>query len=167
MDLYEIEVEASSGERVNLSRYRGSPLLIVNVASRCGFTPQYKDLEALYRRYKNSGLVVLGFPCNQFAGQEPGNDDEIRTFCSTRYDVSFPIFRKIEVNGPRTHPLYRLLKRRRRGFFGSAVKWNFTKFLVDCAGNVVGRYAPWVSPARIAPAIERLLRASAPAGDRM
>jgi glutathione peroxidase len=131
------------GEDISLARYRGQVLLIVNVASRCGYTPQYKALEDLYRRYRESGFVVLGFPCNQFGRQEPGDSTDIRTFCSTNYDVTFPMFARIDVNGASAHPLYRFLKASQRGWMGlQAVKWNFTKFLVDRGGNVVGRYGP-------------------------
>jgi glutathione peroxidase len=145
--LYSIEVATLEGKPETLASHRGKVLLIVNVASACGFTPQYKGLEALYRRYKPHGLVVLGFPCNQFGHQEPGEADEIRTFCSTAYDVSFPLFAKVEVNGPRAHPLYAFLKAQRPGVLGSeAIKWNFTKFLVDRDGTVLDRYAPATTP---------------------
>jgi glutathione peroxidase len=150
MNIYDIEVATIDGERVKLDRYRGRTLLIVNVASECGFTPQYDGLEALYRRHRDEGLVVLGFPCNQFGGQEPGTDAEISAFCSAHYDVSFPMFAKIEVNGIGAHPLYRFLKSRRRGLFGtSSIKWNFTKFLVDGNGDVIRRYAPRDTPEKI------------------
>jgi glutathione peroxidase len=145
--LHTIAVTSLDGRPETLGLYRGKVLLIVNVASACGFTPQYKGLEALYRRYKAKGLVVLGFPCNQFGHQEPGDAEEIRRFCSDAYDVSFPLFAKIEVNGPRAHPLFRLLKAQRPGALGSeAIKWNFTKFLVDRDGTVLDRYAPTTTP---------------------
>ena len=154
MNIYEIEVTTLDGERMTLDRYRGSTLLIVNVASRCGYTPQYHGLEALYRRFREKGLVVLGFPCNQFGAQEPGTETEIGEFCKANYDVSFPLFAKIDVNGDKAHPLYRLLKSRRRGLFGTpSIKWNFTKFLVDPEGAVVKRYAPSVRPEKIAQAL--------------
>ena len=138
------------GETRSLADYRGKTLLIVNVASKCGFTPQYEGLEALYRQYRDQGLVVLGFPCDQFGHQEPGDEAEIRTFCSTNYDVTFPLFAKIDVNGANAHPLYQHLKRAAKGILGSeAIKWNFTKFLVDKAGRVVKRYAPAETPAAI------------------
>lgn len=158
MSLYDIEAKTIDGATERLDRYRGQVLLIVNVASQCGFTPQYTGLEALHRRYQTRGFSVLGFPCNQFGQQEPGDETEIKTFCSTRYDVSFPLFAKVEVNGAHTHPLYQLLKSEKPGLLGSeAIKWNFTKFLVDRAGNVVARYAPNDTPEKIAPDIEALL----------
>ena len=156
MNIYDIEVTTLEGERLKLDRYRGKTLLIVNVASQCGYTPQYQGLEALYRQYRERGLVVLGFPCNQFGQQEPGTDAEIGAFCKAHYDVSFPMFAKIDVNGDNTHPLYRHLKSRRKGLFGTAsIKWNFTKFLVDAGGTVVKRFAPGDDPEKI----ERVLAA--------
>jgi glutathione peroxidase len=138
------------GEQQSLGEYKGKAMLIVNVASKCGFTPQYTGLEALYRKYRGQGFVVLGFPCDQFGHQEPGDENEIRQFCSLNYDVSFPMFAKIEVNGEGTHPLYRFLKKEGRGFMGiDAIKWNFTKFLVDRDGEVVRRYAPTDTPEKI------------------
>ena len=146
------------GREVPLASYAGQVLLVVNTASRCGFTPQYAGLEALQRGLGPRGFSVLGFPCNQFAGQEPGSNEEIASFCATEYDVSFPLFARVEVNGSGAHPLFGHLKAQRRGLFGSgAVKWNFTKFLVDKAGAVVNRYGPAVGPERIRPEIERLL----------
>jgi len=159
---YDLEVPALDGAAVALDDYRGKVLLVVNTASQCGFTPQFEGLEALYKAYRDRGLEVLGFPCNQFAGQEPGDADEIRTFCSTRYDVSFPMFRKIEVNGAGTHPLYRVLKRARPGFLGTeAVKWNFTKFLIGRDGTVKARFAPKDTPESLRGAIEKALAESA------
>jgi glutathione peroxidase len=156
--LYDFDVQADDGSTCSLERYRGKALLIVNVASRCGFTPQYTGLEALYRRLAPRGFEVLGFPCNQFGGQEPGSAQEIRGFCTTQYDVSFPLFAKIEVNGPGAIPLYRWLKQSAKGLLGTeAIKWNFTKFLVDRAGNVVRRYAPRTTPEKIQADIESLL----------
>ena len=135
-----------TGKPSALKPIRGQVLLIVNVASRCGFTPQYADLEALYRKYRAQGFAVLGFPCDQFAHQEPGNEEEIKSFCKLNYDVTFPLFAKIKVNGRSTHPLYRYLKSSRRGIlFTKAIKWNFTKFLIDRQGTVVRRYAPNVT----------------------
>jgi glutathione peroxidase len=158
MTLYDIEAKTIDGATTPLRDYAGKVLLIVNVASKCGFTPQYKGLEALHETYADRGLVVLGFPCNQFGGQEPGSESEIATFCSTSYGVNFPMFAKIEVNGDNTHPLYRLLKRDAPGLLGSeAIKWNFTKFLVDRAGKVVRRYAPTDTPQSIEKDIEALL----------
>ncbi len=157
-DLYALPVVAADGTEMTLAEYRGQVLLIVNVASKCGFTPQYAGLEALHRRFGSRGLTVLGFPCNQFGGQEPGDAAEIASFCSLTYDVGFPIVGKVEVNGPGTAPLWRHLKAAAPGLLGSeAVKWNFTKFLVDRSGAVVQRYAPTTKPDAIAPDIERLL----------
>jgi glutathione peroxidase len=156
--IHDIEAKAIDGRNVSLGDFRGKALLIVNVASRCGFTPQYVGLEALYRKYKDRGLVVLGFPCNQFGRQEPASEEEIRTFCATTYDVTFPMFAKIEVNGAGAHPLYRFLKSERSGVLGTeAIKWNFTKFLVDRQGEVVKRYAPSDTPERIERDLEALL----------
>jgi glutathione peroxidase len=158
VDLYAIEVTTIEGRKRTLAIYRGKVLLIVNVASRCGFTPQYEGLEALYRRHQGRGLVVLGFPCDQFGNQEPGDETEIAAFCRTRYDVTFPLFSKIEVNGPGTHPLYRHLKAARPGLLGSeAIKWNFTKFLVGRDGTVLQRYAPKDSPEKIGEELESIL----------
>jgi len=148
--LYDITVKTLDGESRALRDYGGKVLLIVNVASACGFTPQYEGLEALYRRHKADGLVILGFPCNQFGHQEPGDAEEIRKFCSTTYDVTFPLFAKVEVNGPRAHPLFAFLKTQRPGALGSeAIKWNFTKFLVVRDGTVLDRYAPTTTPEAI------------------
>ena len=148
--LYDFSVRTIDGREQRLDAYRGKTLLIVNVASKCGFTPQYKGLEALYREYQDQGLVVLGFPCDQFGHQEPGDEAEIRNFCSLNYDVSFPLFAKIEVNGDGADPLYKYLKREAKGLLGSeAIKWNFTKFLVDRHGTVLKRYAPTDTPAAI------------------
>ena len=156
--IWDISVTDIDGRDVLLDRYRGHVLLIVNVASRCGYTPQYAGLEALFRKYRDAGLVVLGFPCNQFGRQEPGSEAEIRAFCADRYDVTFPLFAKIDVNGPDTHPLYRFLKAQRAGLFGSSsIKWNFTKFLVDGNGNVAGRFGSRTAPASLENAIRGLL----------
>jgi glutathione peroxidase len=150
MNLYDIPVTTIDGDAMTLRRYRGQALLIVNVASRCGFTPQYKGLEALYRTYKDRGFVVLGFPCNQFGRQEPATDAEIRGFCNQYYSVTFPLFRKIDVNGPNAHPLYRYLKSAKRGLLGrETIAWNFTKFLVDRNGEVLRRYGPRRKPEAI------------------
>jgi glutathione peroxidase len=156
--LTEIPVTASDGLAGDLSDHSGKVLLIVNVASKCGFTPQYEGLEALHRRFAGQGFAVLGFPCNQFGAQEPGDAQEIANFCSLTYDVSFPLFAKIDVNGPDAAPLYRHLKSAAPGLMGSeAIKWNFTKFLVDRSGKVVKRYAPQTKPADIAKDIQALL----------
>jgi glutathione peroxidase len=145
--LYSVPVTTIAGEATTLAPYRGQALLIVNVASQCGFTPQYAGLESLYRRYKSRGFTVLGFPCDQFGHQEPGTETEIRQFCSLAYDVTFPMFAKIDANGPHEHPLYSLLKSQARGVLGTtAVKWNFTKFLVNRDGAVVARYASRDTP---------------------
>jgi glutathione peroxidase len=145
--IYAIPLTTIDGRPTTLEPYRGQVMLIVNVASKCGFTPQYAGLEALYRRYHRRGLVVLGFPCDQFGHQEPGTEDEIRQFCSLAYDVTFPMFAKIDVNGPNEHPLYATLKSRAPGMLGTtAVKWNFTKFLVGRDGAVLGRYASRDTP---------------------
>jgi glutathione peroxidase len=150
MDLYDIPLQTIDGETTTLGVYRGKALLIVNVASRCGFTPQYKGLEALYRKYKDRGLVVLGFPCNQFGHQEPGSDSEIQSFCDRNYGVTFPMFAKIDVNGAQAHPLYRHLKAAKKGLLGrEAIGWNFTKFLIGRDGEVVRRYGPRRTPAAI------------------
>jgi len=145
--IYDFSAKTIDGTEQKLGEYRGKTMLIVNVASKCGFTPQYEGLEALYRKFKPKGLVVLGFPCDQFGHQEPGNEAEIKNFCSLNYDVSFPMFAKIDVNGSNTHPLYKYLKHEAKGLLGSeAIKWNFTKFLVDKEGHVVKRYAPADTP---------------------
>ena len=150
MNLYEYTVTTIAGQTETMASYRGQVLLIVNVASKCGFTSQYAGLEALYRRYRDKGFSVLGFPCDQFAHQEPGSDAEIQNFCSLTYNVTFPLFAKIEVNGSGAHPLYTHLKKARPGLFGSeAIKWNFTKFLVNRDGQVLKRYAPSDTPEKI------------------
>lgn len=158
MSVYDFQAETLDGKPASLADWRGQALLIVNTASKCGFTPQYSALEELYRANKQRGFAVLGFPCNQFGAQEPGSSEEIANFCERNYGVSFPIFSKIDVNGPTTHPLYRLLKQSRPGLLGiQRIKWNFTKFLVDRRGNVVGRFAPATRPKDLAARIETLL----------
>ena len=160
--IYDIPVTTIDGEQTTLAAYRGKVLLVVNVASKCGFTPQYAGLEELYRKYKDRGLVVLGFPCNQFMWQEAGDEAEIKSFCTLKYNVTFPMFAKIDVNGSSAHPLYEHLKSAARGLLWSrAIKWNFTKFLVDRAGNVVRRYATRTKPEALAPDIEKLLAPAA------
>ncbi len=157
--IYNINVKTIDGEEKDLSEYKGKVLLIVNVASKCGFTKQYKELESVYEKYKDKGFVILGFPCNQFAGQEPGTNSEIKEFCRSNFGVSFPMFDKIEVNGDNTHPLYKLLKDEKAGFIGTkSIKWNFTKFLVDKNGNVVDRFAPQTTPESLSKDIEKLLK---------
>lgn len=150
MNFYEYTVTTIDGQTQAMETYRGQVLLIVNVASKCGFTSQYDGLEALYRRYRDKGFSILGFPCNQFGNQEPGSEAEIQSFCSLTYDITFPLFAKIEVNGKGTHPLYHYLKKARPGLLGSeGIKWNFTKFLVSRDGRVMERYAPTDTPAKI------------------
>ena len=157
-DLTAIPVTAADGSATDLSAHQGKVLLVVNVASKCGFTPQYEGLEALHRRYADKGFEVLGFPCNQFGAQEPGNAEEIANFCSLTYDVTFPVLKKIEVNGDGASPLYDWMKKEAPGLMGSkSVKWNFTKFLVDRAGKVVRRYAPQTRPEELTRDIEALL----------
>ena len=147
MTVHDFEARTIDGAVQPLSAYRGQTLLIVNVASECGYTPQYAGLEALYRKYKDRGFVVLGFPSNQFGGQEPGDEAEIRAFCTSKYDVTFPMFAKVDVNGADAHPLFEFLKKERRGVLGTAaIKWNFTKFLVGPDGEVMKRYAPGDTP---------------------
>ncbi|MEO5700849.1 MAG: glutathione peroxidase [Casimicrobiaceae bacterium] len=156
--VYDFTVNDIKGRPVVLDRYRGQVLLIVNTASACGFTPQYKGLQALHESYGAKGLAVLGFPCNQFGGQEPGEEDEIAHFCDLNYQVTFPLFAKVEVNGDGAAPLYRHLKKAAPGLLGSeGIKWNFTKFLVDREGRVIERYAPKTEPAAISGDIEKLL----------
>ncbi|BBL35866.1 hydroperoxy fatty acid reductase gpx1 [Nitrosomonas stercoris] len=158
MDIYDYYVRTIDGQNKLLGDYKGKVLLIVNTASKCGFTPQYQELETLYRQYKEQGLVVLAFPCNQFGHQEPGSEQEIQNFCSSNYDISFPLFAKIEVNGKDAHPLYQYLKSEQPGLLGSKrIKWNFTKFLVDKTGRVVRRYAPIDQPKALVGDIEQLL----------
>ena len=154
----DLAVKAADGSAVGLSAYAGQVLLIVNTASKCGFTPQYADLEALWRNYRDRGFAVLAFPCNQFGGQEPGDAAEIANFCSTTYDVTFPVFAKVDVNGAHAAPVFEHLKREAPGLLGSkAIKWNFTKFLVDRQGRAVDRFAPTTSPKDLKSAIEALL----------
>ena len=147
MSIYEFEVKTIGGEAITMDAFKDKVLLIVNVASKCGFTEQYAGLESLYQKYKDKGLVVLGFPCNQFMNQEPLSEDEIKSFCSLTYGVTFPMFAKMDVNGENTHPLYKYLKESKKGLLGSeAIKWNFTKFLVDQNGTVINRFAPATKP---------------------
>nr|WP_314461438.1 glutathione peroxidase [uncultured Clostridium sp.] len=157
MNLYDITVTDRKGTPVALSQYKGKTLLIVNTATGCGFTPQYEGLEALYRKYKDQGFVILDFPCNQFGHQAPGTEEEIHQFCTMNYEVSFPQFAKTEVNGPGESPLYSYLKSQQSGILGSKIKWNFTKFLVDKNGNVTNRYAPTDKPEKLEKDILALL----------
>lgn len=156
--VYDFTATSIAGQAIPLSRYAGHVLLIVNVASRCGYTPQYRELEDLYRSHRERGFAVLGFPCNQFGGQEPGSHDEIQSFCSETYDVTFPLFSKVDVNGPAADPLFVHLKSQKSGWLGiDAIKWNFTKFLVDRRGDVIGRFGPGDRPCTIEPQIVRAL----------
>ena len=160
--IYDIPVTSITGENTTLAPYRGQVLLIVNVASKCGFTPQYAQLEALYRKYRDQGFAVLGFPCNQFGFQEPGNEQQIQEFCKLTYEVDFPMFAKVKVNGSNAHPLYQELKSAKPGMLGTGmIKWNFTKFLVNRQGEVIARYGPMASPSQIEEAIQAALAAPA------
>jgi glutathione peroxidase len=156
--IYKFSAPLLDGSPLSLAQFRHKALLIVNTASQCGFTPQYAGLQQLYSSYRDQGFLVLAFPCNQFGAQEPGTADQIGAFCQKNFGVSFPVFAKIDVNGPNTHPIYRFLKARKPGFFGiRRISWNFTKFLIDPNSNVVQRYSPSKRPKDLAPAIERLL----------
>ena len=157
MSVYRFSARTITGEEKSLSDYEGRVLLIVNTASRCGFTPQYRELQELYETYRDRGLEILAFPCNQFANQEPGSEEEIQKFCETQYNVTFPLFSKVKVKGPDAHPLFKYLTEKSPGVLGKEIKWNFTKFLVNRRGEVVKRYAPQTSPRRIAKDIEDLL----------
>ena len=162
MSVYDYSAVSIRGENVPLSRYEGNVLLIVNTASECGFTPQYKGLQELYEKYREQGLEVLGFPCNQFGGQEPGGEEQIASFCETNYGVTFPMFAKVDVNGDHAHPLFQYLKKEAPGVLGTqAIKWNFTKFLVDRKGEVVRRYASTDTPESLEADIRAALDASA------
>jgi glutathione peroxidase len=155
--IYDFTATSLAGEDIPLKRFEGQVLLIVNTASKCGFTPQYQGLEALHRELSPRGFAVLGFPCNQFGAQEPGDAKQIAEFCEREYEVSFPMFAKIDVNGPGAHPLYVHLKSAKSGLLGSSIKWNFTKFLVDRAGKVIARHAPTAAPQGLKKDIEALL----------
>ena len=159
MSIYDFNVKTIDGENRSLSQYRGEVLLIVNVASECGFTPQYEGLEKLYQEYKEQGFMVLGFPSNQFGEQESGSNEKIKFFCQGTYDTHFDMFSKIDVNGPNADPLYKFLKQKQGGFLWmDSIKWNFTKFLVDREGNIVDRYSPSTKPKSISSDIEKLLK---------
>ena len=158
MELYNFEFNNSSGEAVSMSDYKDKTLIIVNTASECGLTGQYEGLEDLYEKYQSQGLEVLGFPCNQFGGQEPGTDSEIQTFCQLKFGIKFPVFQKINVNGNDAHPLYQFLKEQAPGLLGTkAIKWNFTKFLITKDGKSIKRFAPKDEPSTMIPDIEKLL----------
>lgn len=155
--VYDFAVKLIDGKEIHLSDFKGKVLLIVNTASKCGFTRQFEGLEKLYSKYKEKGFTVLGFPCNQFKNQDPDTDENIMSFCSLNYGVTFPMFSKINVNGKSQHPLYKFLKEKKSGFLSGAIKWNFTKFLVDREGNVVNRFGPSTEPADIEKYIEKIL----------
>ena len=157
MNVYDFTVNDAAGNDVSLSKYKGKVLLIVNTATGCGFTPQYEGLEKLYKTYHDQGFEILDFPCNQFLNQAPGSDEEINNFCTLKYDTTFPRFAKIDVNGDNAIPLYQWLKSQEKGFLTSSIKWNFTKFLIDRLGNVVGRYAPVTPPEKLEDEIKELL----------
>jgi len=158
-NIYDFKIKTINGEETTLEQYKGKVMLIVNVASKCGYTPQYDGLEALYKKYKDQGLVVLGFPCNQFGSQEPGSETEIQNFCRVNFGVTFPMFSKLNVNGDETHPLYVHLKSEQPGILGSeSIKWNFTKFLVDKEGKVIERFGSSTKPISLEEEIETLLK---------
>jgi glutathione peroxidase len=158
MSIYDLTVQSIKGEQISMDAYKDKVLLITNTASKCGFTPQYKGLQNVYDELHDKGFEVLGFPCNQFGGQEPGNEEEINQFCELNYGVTFPLFAKVDVNGSQAHPLFQMLKKSAPGILGTeAIKWNFTKFLIDRNGQVVKRYAPTDSPQSIAADIKQLL----------
>ena len=156
-EFYELNANTPQGQPVSMSRYEGKVILVVNTATQCGFTPQFKGLEHLYQQYKDKGLVVLGFPCNQFAGQEPETNENMQQACQLNFGVTFPLFEKIDVNGPHTHPVFKLLKRSLGGLFGSRIKWNFTKFLIGADGHPIKRFSPVTKPEAIEPYIKKLL----------
>ena len=155
---YHFQATSLQGKEISMGAYQGKTILVVNTASKCGLTPQYEGLEKLYKTYKDKGLVILGFPCNQFANQEPGNAKEISEGCLINYGVSFPMFAKIEVNGENAHPIYQYLKKELPGWPGKSIKWNFTKFLLDSRGNPVKRFSPLTKPARIEKYLKKMLQ---------
>ncbi|ASW44169.1 glutathione peroxidase [Clostridium isatidis] len=157
MNFYDFSARGIYGEEISMKKYKGKVVLVVNTASKCGLTPQFKELEELYREYKDKGLEILGFPCNQFASQDPGTNEEIQNFCQLNYGVTFTMFEKIDVNGEKAHPLYKYLKSQGKSILGKEIKWNFTKFLIDSEGNVIKRYAPTTKPSKIKDDIEILL----------
>ncbi len=157
MNFYDYSARAMDNKETSMSSYKGKIVLVVNTASKCGFTPQFAELEKLYQDYKDKDLEILGFPCNQFANQDPQSNEEIQSFCQLNYGVSFTMFQKINVNGDDAHPLYKFLKEQAKGPLGSRIKWNFTKFIIDQEGNVLKRYAPNYSPLKIAKDIDKLL----------
>jgi len=157
MSFFDYSARKINGREVKMETYRGKIVIVVNTASKCGFTPQLAELEELYKRYKDQGLAILGFPCNQFANQDPASNQEIQNFCQVNYGVSFELFEKVDVNGPETSPLYQFLKEEAKGAFGGKIKWNFTKFLIDRKGTVIRRYAPATSPLKMEEDIRKLL----------
>ena len=157
MSFYDYSAKDIDGKEKSISDYSGKVVLVVNTASKCGFTPQLKDLEYLYKEYKDLGLEILGFPCNQFLNQEPGDNKDVKNFCEINYGVTFDMFEKIDVNGSNTHPIYRYLKNQEKGIFTKDIKWNFTKFLIDRNGNVVKRYSPTTSPLKIKEDLDKIL----------
>ncbi len=157
-NFYDFEAVSLRGENIKMSDYSGKAVLVVNTASKCGLTPQYEGLEALYKEYKDKGLEILGFPCNQFGAQEPGSADEIGEFCQINYGVSFKMFEKIDVNGPNTHPIFKFLKEEKGGILGDDIKWNFTKFLIGKDGNVIKRFAPITVPDDLKADVEKALQ---------
>jgi len=157
-EFYLLSANSPQGRPVSMSNYKGKVVLVVNTATQCGLTPQFEGLQLLYEKYRDKGLVVLGFPCDQFAHQEPLSDDVMETTCQLNFGVTFPLFSKIEVNGPNTHPVFRYLKKKLGGFFGRRIKWNFTKFLIDADGRPVHRFSPVTKPDAIEPKIKRLLQ---------
>jgi glutathione peroxidase len=158
MNFYEFEAKTIKGETVSMNDYKGKPVVVVNTASKCGFTPQYEGLEELYQKYREEGLHILGFPCNQFANQEPGSSEDIEAFCQLNYGVSFTMFEKVEVNGKNAHPIFKFLKSKLSGgLLGSRIKWNFTKFVIDKNGKPVKRFAPTTAPRKMEQTIQRVL----------
>lgn len=158
MSFYEFSANNIDGEEIKMEDYNGKVILVVNTASKCGLTPQFEELEQLYNEYKDDGLEILGFPCNQFGNQDPGTNEEISQFCQLNYGVTFDMFEKIDVNGDNAHPIYKYLTSETKGLLGSNIKWNFTKFLIDSEGNVIKRYAPTVVPSKLKEDIEKLLK---------
>lgn len=157
MSFYELNATDIKGQKVSMSEFKGKTLMVVNTASKCGLTPQYEGLENLYQKYKDEGLVILGFPCNQFGSQEPGSEDDIQEFCQLNYGVSFPMFSKVDVNGANTHEVFRYLKSKLGGLLGSKIKWNFTKFVIDKEGNPAKRFAPTTKPESMEAYLKKLL----------
>ncbi|MEC7784927.1 MAG: glutathione peroxidase [Bacteroidota bacterium] len=157
MNFYDLEAKTLQGETISMNSFKGKTVLVVNTASKCGLTPQYEGLEALYEKYKDNGLEILGFPCNQFGNQEPGGADAIEEFCQVNYGVHFKMFDKIEVNGSNTHPVFKYLKKQLSGTLGSRIKWNFTKFLIDKNGQPVKRFSPLTKPEHLTKDIEKIL----------